>query len=155
MPLPGIMKGRFLEAPNSSLSRFADVRQGGGFEYVGAIMPLELFAEAYRSGKRIAERHGIPYSMGARVIGLGHSMMFFYAYPFNRAEPGDVKNAQEALEESNQVALQLGGIPWKAEAPAQKQIIEKMDPNTFELMNRIRGALDPNGIMNPGNWERE
>jgi glycolate oxidase len=47
----------------------------------------------------------------------------------------------------------MGGIPWKAEAPAQKQIIEKMDPNTFSLMNRIREVLDPKGIMNPGNWE--
>jgi glycolate oxidase len=49
--------------------------------------------------------------------------------------------------------LKLGGIPWKAEAPAQKQIIKHMDPNTFELMNRIRAAIDPKGIMNPGNWE--
>lgn len=155
MPLPGIMKGRFLEAPNSSLARFADVRKGGGFEYVGAIMPLERFAEAYHAGLEIAERRGVSWAMGARIIGLGHCMMFFYAYPFNRAEPGEVKNAQGALEESNETALQLGGVPWKAEAPAQKQIIEKMDANTFELMNRIRGVLDPNRIMNPGNWERE
>ncbi len=155
MPLPGIMKGRFLEAPNKSLSLFADSRQGGGFEYVGAIMPLELFAEACRAGVEIAERHGLPYTMGARVIGPGHCMMFFYAYPFNRADPADVKNAQRALEESNESALGLGGIPWKAEAPAQKQIIERMEPNTFALMNRIRAALDPNGIMNPGNWERD
>ena len=49
----------------------------------------------------------------------------------------------------------MGGIPWKAEAPAQKQIISKMDPDTFSLMNRLRGLLDPKGIMNPGNWEVE
>jgi glycolate oxidase len=47
----------------------------------------------------------------------------------------------------------MGGIPWKAEAPAQKEIIRKMDPNMFALMNRIRAVLDPQGIMNPGNWE--
>jgi FAD/FMN-containing dehydrogenase len=28
-----------------------------------------------------------------------------------------------------------------------------MDPNMFELMNRVRAVLDPKGIMNPGNWE--
>jgi glycolate oxidase len=37
--------------------------------------------------------------------------------------------------------------------PAQKEIIRKMDPNMLALMNRIRFVLDPNGIMNPGNWE--
>ncbi len=155
MPLPAVMKGRFLEAPQKTLSLFADSRKGGGFEYVGAIMPLELFAQAYRAGIEIAERHRIPYSMGVRVVGLGHCMMFSFAYPFNRAEPEDVQNAQRALEDTNDMALRIGGIPWKAEAPAQKQIIQKMDPNSFALLNRIRAALDPKGIMNPGNWEAD
>jgi glycolate oxidase len=153
MMLPPPMKKTFLEAPSTTLTRFADVRKGGGFEYVGAIMPIELFPKAYQAGLEIAERHGTSYSTGARIIGLGHCMMFFYAYPFNRADASDVKRAQEALEETNRVALELGGVPWKAEAPAQRQIIKKMDSNTFSLMNRVRGVLDPRGIMNPGNWE--
>jgi glycolate oxidase len=136
MVLPPGMKKRFLQEPQSDLVQMADVKKGGGFEYVGAIMPVEVFPQAY-------------------VVGLAHCMMFFYAYPFNRADPEDMKQAQEALEETNQAALDLGGIPWKAEAPAQKQIIKMMDANTFTLMNRIRGVMDPKGIMNPGNWELE
>ncbi|MCU0580445.1 MAG: hypothetical protein MUF69_13025 [Desulfobacterota bacterium] len=80
-------------------------------------------------------------------------MMFYFSYPFNRADAADVRRAQEALEETNALVLELGGIPWKAEAPAQKRILQKMDPQTFDLMNRLRAALDPNRIMNPGNWE--
>ena len=137
------MKQRFLEEPDSSVAAVADARQGGGFEYVGAIMPIDLFPKAYRKGLEIAERHQVPFTTGARIIGLGHCMMFFYVYAFNRADPSDVKLAQEALEDTNAAVLEMGGIPWKAEAPAQKQIIEKMDPNTFSLMNRIREVLDP------------
>jgi glycolate oxidase len=155
MPLPVEMKQRFLEQPDSTITAVADTREGGGFEYVGAIMPIDLFPEAYRKGLEIAERHGVPCAAGARIIGLGHCMMFFYAYAFNRADPSDVKVAQEALEDTNATVLEMGGIPWKAEAPAQKQIIGKMDPNTFALMNRLRGVLDPKGIMNPGNWETD
>lgn len=153
MVLPPNMKKEFLKEPQPTLARFADVRKGGGFEYVGAIMPIEFFPEAYRMGIEVAERHGTTYSTGARIIGPGHRMMFFYAYPFNRADSSDVERAQGALEETNRLVLEMGGIPWKAEAPAQKQIIGKMDPNTFSLMNRIREVLDPNRIMNPGNWE--
>ena len=153
MMLPPPMKKTLLEAPAATLTRFADVRKGGGFEYVGTIMPIDLFPGAYRAGLEIAERCGTTYSTGARVIGLGHCMMFYFAYPFNRADPSDVQRAQAALEETNRVVLDMGGIPWKAEVPAQQEIIQRMDPNTFALMNRIRAVLDPRGIMNPGNWE--
>ena len=79
--------------------------------------------------------------------------MFAFAYAFNRADDEDRKNAQNALHETNKAVLEMGGIPWKAEEPAQQLILEKMDPETYKLMNKIRAAIDPNGIMNPGNWE--
>ncbi|MCB2166413.1 MAG: FAD-binding oxidoreductase [Deltaproteobacteria bacterium] len=154
LPLPGPMKQRFLEVPARQLSVFADVRKGGGFEYVGAIMPVELFPEAYALGLDVAGRVGVAYSMGCRVVGVNHSMMFFYAYAFNRADPDEVARAQRALEETNQRVVALGGVPWKAEAPAQQKIIDRMDPAMFAIMGRIRSVLDPNGIMNPGNWEK-
>ena len=153
MPLPPPQKGRLLKIPSPDLARFADLRKGGGFEYVGAIMGIEHFPEAYRAGLAISEKFNVSYISGARIIGAGHCMMFYFNYAFNRADPDDIKRASDALEATNEAALKMGGIPWKAELPAQKQIIEKMDPETFALMGRIRSVLDPNGIMNPGNWE--
>jgi len=58
-----------------------------------------------------------------------------------------------ALEDSNRVTLELGGMIWKGERPAQQMVLEKMDPNTAGLIKRVKALLDPNGIMNPGNWE--
>lgn len=147
------MKKGFLETPQRSVARYADVRKGGGFEYVGAIMPVEAFPAAYREGLAIAARCGTTYSFTVRIIGRAHCMMFAFAYPFNRADREDVERARRALHETNAAVLEMGGVPWKAEAPAQRQILEKTDPNTLLLMKKIRGLLDPNGIMNPGNWE--
>jgi len=47
-----------------------------------------------------------------------------------------------------------GGIVWKGEVGAQKLAMERMDPNTAGLIKKVKGLLDPNGIMNPGNWEK-
>jgi glycolate oxidase len=152
VPFPPSGRIGFLAAPNPLLTQVSDEKEGGGFEYVGSIMPIELFGDAFRIGMEITERLKINNFMGARVIGE-HCMMFFYGYTFNRADESDVELTRKALHESNKAVLKLGGVPWKAEAPAQKQIIRQMDPNTFELMNRIRNVLDPKGIMNPGNWE--
>ena len=154
LPVPGPMKQRFLEVPARQLSVFADVRKGGGFEYVGAIMPVELFPDAYALGLDVAEQVGVSYSMGCRVVGVNHSMMFFYAYAFNRADPDDVDRAQRALEDTNQRVVALGGVPWKAEAPAQQEINHPMDPAKIAKMRRIRTVLDPNGNMNPRNCEK-
>lgn len=153
MFVPTFAKGRFLDIPMREMTKVSDRKKGGGFEYVGAIMPLELFPKAFEEGVKIATQFDTPYSMAVRTIGRSHSIMFAYAYPFNRADDEDRKKAQSALHETNKVVLELGGIPWKAEEPAQQLIIEKMDPQTFALMNKIRAVLDPNGIMNPGNWE--
>lgn len=153
MPVPPPMKKRFMDVPASDLARFADVRKGGGFEYVGAIMPVEFFPNACRLGMETATRHQTAYSLGARIVGVNHAMMFFYAYAFNRADEKDVERAQMALEETNKKVVEMGGVPWKAEEPAQKEILKKMHPEMANLMNRIRDALDPGKIMNPGNWE--
>lgn len=147
------MKAGFLEAPQKALSKFADVRKGGGFEYVGAIMPIEKIPDACRAGMEITARHGITYSLGARIIGRGNAAMFFFAYPFNRVDRDEVERVKDALEDTNKTALALGGIPWKAEEHGQRLILKQMDPATRALMKRIKGVLDPAGIMNPGNWE--
>jgi glycolate oxidase len=91
--------------------------------------------------------------LGARLIGQGHAAMFFISYSFNRADPEDIKNAREALHDTNKAVLEIGGIPWKAEIVGQQLMLEKMDPNYKKLLKSIKNLLDPNGIMNPGNWE--
>ena len=146
------MKDFFLEKP-IFYSTTADFRKGGGFEYVGAMMSLEKIPEAIVSGSKISNKYGIITTIGCRVIGKCHNILFFISYPFNRADPDDVQNARNALEETNVAMLELGGIPWKAELSAQKLILKKIDPNYKMLLKTIRSALDPNGIMNPGNWE--
>ncbi len=152
MKAPKKMQDLYLQKPIFAAGA-ADYRKGGGFEYVGANMPLEKIPEAYIKGAEVSRKFGIPPTLGSRLIGGTHNIVMFFSYSFNRADPDDMENARSALEETNKLALELGGIPWKAELGAQKQILKKMDPNYKKLFFRIRNLLDPNGIMNPGNWE--
>jgi glycolate oxidase len=152
MKLPQKYNDVFLEKPQFAAAA-ADFRKGGGFEYVGSFMPLGKIPEAIKRAREISIKYGIIPTQVCRIIGRGHSVMFAASYSFNRADPNDMENARNALHETNTLVLELGGIPWKAELGGQKQILEKINPNYKMLLKTIRNTLDPNGIMNPGNWE--
>ncbi|MFW5930687.1 MAG: FAD-linked oxidase C-terminal domain-containing protein, partial [Desulfosalsimonas sp.] len=88
-----------------------------------------------------------------RVIGSGHSMMFSFTYAFNRADEDTVRHARQALHETDEVVLELGGTLWKPAVFGQKLVMDRMDENTLQIMKKVKNFMDPNGIMNPGNWE--
>ena len=151
--VPHSLKARFVEKPPYvSPALAADFDKGGGFRYCGAILPVEKVPEAWRRGIEVAHKHQKAFLCGIQVLGYCHSVMFGFVYTFNRADEGSVEVVREAMKDTNEMVLELGGIPWKPEVAAQKQILEKMDPNTFELMKKIKKTLDPNDIMNPGTW---
>ena len=152
MKVPERVAEIFLEKPQFA-AKAADFRKGGGFEYVGAFIPLHLIPKLIQIGTEISLKHDIIPTLGARLIGQGHATMFFLSYSFNRADPNDMKNARDALHETNKAVLEIGGIPWKAEVDGQQLILQKMDPNYKNLLKGIKNLIDPNGIMNPGNWE--
>jgi FAD/FMN-containing dehydrogenase len=146
------LRERFLGVPPFAATA-ADFRKGGGFEYTGAILPIEVIPEAWRQGIEIAHKQDFLYQLGIQLLPNGHSVMLAYSYAFNRAEADEFERARKALDETNRLTLELGGVVWKPELPAQKLILERMDANTRQLIKRIKKTLDPNNIMNPGNWE--
>ena len=147
------MKPTLLDMPQRSVTRFADVKKGGGFEYSGPILLVERYPECTRKLEELSSKYNLGYSGMARIIGRGHCMMYGFAFTFNRADPDMMERTRKALHEVSEYALQAGGVFWKPTVNEQRMAIEKMDPNTRHLMSMIKENLDPNGIMNPGNWE--
>ena len=145
------LRKRFLDVPPQA-ALAADFRKGGGFEYTGAILPIDKIPEAWRKGIEIAHRYGMLCSYVHQVL-PGPGIMFGFNYSFNRGDQQDVENTRKALEESNRLTYALGGMVWKGELGAQRMAMERMDPNTLRLLTRVKKLLDPEGIMNPGNWE--
>ncbi len=146
------LRERFLGVPPFAATA-ADFRKGGGFEYTGAILPIEVIPEAWRKGIEIAHKQDFLYQLGIQLLPNGHSVMLAYSYAFNRAQADEFERARKALDDTNRLTLGLGGVAWKPELPAQKLILERMDANTRQLIKRVKKMLDPNDIMNPGNWE--
>jgi len=151
--LPTIKPG-LLETPQKWVtSTIADEKKGGGFSYTGPVLLIEKYPMFAKKIEEVGEKYNLAYAGLVRVIGRSHAMMYGFGFPFNRADPDLMDTVRKALHEVVTFSFDQGGIPWKPTAEEQKMAMERMDPNTLKLMRIIKQNLDPNGIMNPGNWE--
>ncbi len=147
------MKPILLEMPGRNIADFADVPKGGGFEYSGPIAPIEHFPQYAAKVVELAAKYNVLYASTARLISGGHSMMYSISFAFNRNDPAMMERVEQALTEATAFALDMGGIPWKPNFKEQQMTLERMEPNARKLLLMIKKNLDPQGIMNPGNWE--
>lgn len=149
------MKPELLEMPQESITRFADVAEGGGFTYSGPIISPEKYPLFARKLKELGDKHDIPYAGTARVIGRNHALMFAFGFPFDRSDPDMMERVKKAEREASSFARDNGAIPWKPNIEEQEMAMEDMDSKTLDLMKMIKENLDPDNIMNPGNWEMD
>ena len=147
------MKEMLMEMPQRGIADFADVPKGGGFEYSGPITIIEHFPQYAAKVVELAAKYDVLYASSARLISGGHCMMFSISFAFNRNDPAMMTRVKHALDEATAFVLEMGGIPWKPNFMEQKMTMEKMDKNALKLLQMIKKTLDPQGIMNPGNWE--
>ncbi len=131
---------------------FMDLMFGGGAEYLGCYIPTEATGEAYKRGVEIAKRYGFQYLHVVRPFRAGHVTGIMYAFPFDKRNPETVDRLLNVLMAICDMAIELGGVPWKPSPTVQKAILRHVDPEFVEFMRKIKRMLDPNGIMAPGQW---
>ncbi|NVM01607.1 MAG: FAD-binding oxidoreductase [Candidatus Helarchaeota archaeon] len=127
--------------------------KGAGMSWLGTYCPPNTWMEAYEKGWKIMEKYGFAPLVFNKMMDAGHFMVVRYLVPFNKAAPGETEKVRAMLEEIlEQATLPSGAIPYKCPAWAAKKVMEKIDPNWINVARRVRKALDPNEIMNPGRW---
>ncbi|MFX0132243.1 MAG: FAD-binding oxidoreductase [Candidatus Hodarchaeota archaeon] len=151
-------RGDIMKLPQS-LPAFMEFRgligehKGAGMSWLGTYCPPNTWMDAYDKGWKIMEKHGFAPLVFNKMMDAGHFMVVRYLVPYNRAVPGEPEKVRAMLEEILENAtLPSGAIPYKCPAWAAKKVLEVMDPNWIKVARRVRKALDPNEIMNPGRW---
>ncbi|MEM2958963.1 MAG: FAD-linked oxidase C-terminal domain-containing protein [Candidatus Jordarchaeaceae archaeon] len=70
---------------------------------------------------------------------------------FSKNDPQEIQKVRKCLMDMDEEARKVGSfIRYKPPPWAKARNFEKADPNTLELMQKIKKLIDPNGIMNPG-----
>jgi FAD/FMN-containing dehydrogenase len=124
----------------------------GGLTWVGSYGPASRWAEGVDRCFEILEEEGFPPILVARPMKGGHFWVLRFILHFDRQDDQDVERTRRALGRLADALLDLQYIPYKAPSWAVEKIRERDTHGFFDLMEKVKGCLDPKGILNPGRW---
>ena len=125
----------------------------GGLTWVGAYGPCSQYETAYNVANEVFSRHPrfTPW-LYAKTFKNGHFGAMRTLIGFDRSNAEEVRETRELIREMGKGLMDVGYIPYKTPVELTKMVLERSDPNFALFMKKIKNALDPNRIMNPGRW---
>ncbi len=114
-------------------------------------VPVPRIPELLVAVEAIAERHrtAIP------VIGHAGDGNFHPLVTFDTADPDATARAEAAFDAVMEAALALGGTITGEHGVGvlkARHLVSQLGPDVMDLTRRVKDALDPEGILNPGKW---
>ena len=120
---------------------------------VKASVLLTQMVEVIEAARRAASDHGLGSAVVARA---GTGIVYCYLWPEEAAEPpSPAERLGSACKFLLQETERLGGraiVEWAPVAVQNRVYIWGTLPDDFPLMQRLKGRMDPRGILNPGRF---
>lgn len=126
---------------------------GGGLSWIGTYGPISRFAGAAEAAVALMAERGFPPLIVSRPMRGGHFGVLRFITTFDKKDRAEVEAVRAVNAELLELVLQHGLIMYKTPPWAWRELRSRLDPGTLDLMARVRTALDPAGLLNPGKLE--
>lgn len=138
----------WLDFPSNA---FAILTEFDGLTWVGTYIHPKNWGTALIGGRKIIEKYGFELQAFLKPMNGMHFGEFKFIIRFPKDED-TLARVRQCNDELLDHALDLGALPYKTPVWATEKIMKRVDPGFLELMKKVKKALDPNGIFNPGRW---
>jgi glycolate oxidase len=126
------------------------LRPGSQRAYCGEdiCVPVSKIPAALRAIQDISAKHHIPIATYGHIGGGG----LHPGHLIDGKDPDEVRRVLRVADDIHRLALELGGTTTGEHGVGAARAPYMADEHgpALEVMRRIKRALDPNGIMNPG-----
>jgi glycolate dehydrogenase FAD-linked subunit len=126
------------------------LRPGSNRAYCGEdiCVPVARIPETLRALQEISARHRIPIATYGHIGGGG----LHPGHLIDGRNPDEVQRVLQVADDVHQLALRMGGTTTGEHGvgTARAPYMAQEHGPALEVMRRIKSALDPTGIMNPG-----
>lgn len=113
-----------------------------------AMVPFGILPKAVESTEKFGRE------LGVKVVALGYPfegiVLFHVVIPCKASTPNAREEALASARKLMEALMDMGCVPHRIGTDFLPVLIPKLNPAYFELVRRIKGVLDPNGIMHPG-----
>jgi FAD/FMN-containing dehydrogenase len=118
--------------------------------WVGTYGNPDNFAPLMDECRKLYKKYDLEPFIYMKSMNNGHYGLFRVITRYNQEKEEETvkKLQQEVLD----VLLDYDCVPDKTPVWVAEKMREKCDPNWFKLLERIKKAMDPNNIFNPGKW---
>lgn len=123
-----------------------------GLIWIGPMVPLNGrdMAEVVRLVRPLYAKYGFDFTT-ALIVGNPRTMVALMSVFYDKQDPDETQRAEALYFEIGEVTQAAGYQAYRASTMHMSRILEPA-PEFRDLCNRIKGALDPRGILAPGKY---
>lgn len=121
-----------------------------GLTWIGSYTNPDNLGPLLDKTHKLYKKYDLGPIIYAKSMKASHYAIFRPITRFNKRK--DLEKVKEFQHELIEMMLDYDCVPYKAPSWATEIIRKRCDQNWIKLLERVKNAMDPNNIFNPGKW---
>jgi FAD/FMN-containing dehydrogenase len=124
--------------------------KGGGLLFITWYTPWKDSGKFCEAAEKLMTKHKISPVVWLAAVDHGRQALVMPIILFDPKSPEEFKTVEALDQEMTEQFLSMGGIPYRPNVTLHAPMAMSKSIGYYDLLKRIKRAVDPNGIMHPG-----
>jgi FAD/FMN-containing dehydrogenase len=124
--------------------------KGGGLLFITWYMPWQDSGKFCEAAEELMSKYKVSPVVWLAAVDHGRQALVMPIVLFDPKLPEEFKSVEELDRKMTEQFLSMGGIPYRPNLKVHAPMAMAKSLGYYDLLKRIKHAVDPNGIMHPG-----